>query len=234
MHNSMQFVLANPTEGEEAEFNDWYAGPHMEHAMETPGIFGGQRFHRQPGPWPAGKHEYLTIWELDDPGATLEALAKVKFTDAMPISSAINMDTVQPPTMWHRASVRSSSRTPADSSARSTIVLVLANALPDEEDLFEDTIMAESLAELADQPGVLAAHLFTLGEEQIRGNARKYRFGLLIELWDADAITALEPLIPALPHLNSESWFAPVFSALAPRTTPATFHDDQARLAAGL
>lgn len=234
MHNSMQFVLANPTDGQEAEFNDWYAGPHMQHAMETPGIFGGQRFHRQDGPWPAGKHEYLTIWELDDPAATLEALAKVKFTDAMPISPAINMNTIQPPTMWHRASVRSSARTPADADARSTIVLVLANALPGEDEEFERGIMAESLATLADKPGVLATHLFTLGEEQIRGNARKYRFGLLIELWDENGIAQLAPLVPALPHLNPESWFAPVFSALAPRTTPATFFDDQARLTTGL
>jgi hypothetical protein len=228
MHNSMQFVLANPTDGQEVEFNDWYAGPHMEHAMETPGIFGGQRFHRRTGPWPAGKHEYLTIWELDDPAATLEALAKVKFTDAMPISSAINMDTVQPPTMWHRASVRNSAHTPTDANARSTIVLVLANALPGEDEQFERAVMVESLAALADRPGVLAAHFFTLGEEQIRGNARKYRFGLLIELWDEDALGALAPLLPALPHLNPDSWFAPVFSSLAPRTTPATFAADQA------
>ena len=77
---------------------------------KRPACCSGQRFKRAAGPWPAGQHDYMVIWELDDPAYTLAELAKVKGTEAMPISPAINMDTVQPPTMWRRAEMRSAAR----------------------------------------------------------------------------------------------------------------------------
>jgi hypothetical protein len=223
MHNAIQFVLSNPTEGADVEFREWYAGPHMDHTLHTDGIQFGQLFQRTSGPWPSGKHEYLTIWELDDPAATLAALDKVKFTDDMPISPAIDMAGIQPPTMWHRASVRSSARTPVDTTSRGTVVLVLANAADGEDEPFEQSLLSGGLAQLSDQEGVLVAHLFTLASEQIRGNARKYRFGLLLELWNDSALDVLAPLIPALPHIDAERWFAPVFSSFTPRLNAAEF-----------
>ncbi|HWH97587.1 MAG TPA: hypothetical protein VNS80_04400 [Pseudolysinimonas sp.] len=221
MHNAMQFVLSNPVEGMSEEFNRWYAGPHMDHTLNTSGILAGQRFARRPGPWPSGTHDYLTIWELDDPASTLEALSAAKFTDRMPISPAIDMAGLQPPTMWHRATVRTVERVPADSVARATLVLVLANATADGDDMFAAELLSGGLARLADTHGVLAAHFFTLAEEQIRGNARKYRFGVILDLWDEIALESLAELVPALPALDADRWLAPVFTASGPRMTAA-------------
>src|SRR5579864_4602563 len=86
MSNALQLVLSNPNPGMEAEFNAWYGGDHLLHGVETPGVLSGQRFGRAEGPWPSGKHDYLMIWELDNPAFTLAELAKVKGGEHMPIS----------------------------------------------------------------------------------------------------------------------------------------------------
>jgi hypothetical protein len=132
------------------------------------------------------------------------------------------MTTVQPPTMWKRASVRSAARIPSDTSERKSCVLVLANAVLGQETAFADALIRGGLAGLADLPGVLAADFLTLADEQIRGNARKYAFGLLIELHDeAEALESLRSVLPALPHLDPERWLAPAFRPLGPRVTTA-------------
>src|SRR6185436_3916427 len=132
----------------------------------TPGILAGQRFRRVDGPWPAGKHDYLTIWEMDDPAFALAQLAQARGTDAMPLSPSVDMSTVQPPTMWRRATVRTAARIATDTSERKTIVLMLANAV--EGDAFERALLGGGLAALADVPGVISAELLTLAAEQIR------------------------------------------------------------------
>ena len=220
MPSCLQLVLSNPTPGFEAEFNAWYAGPHLIHGVQTPGVISGQRFRRAEGPWPAGKHDYLMIWELDDPASTLAELAKVKGTDVMPISPAIDMDTVQPPTMWRRAEVRSAARPVIDSASRNTVIFGLYNARPGEEDGFARALLAGGLAELADLPGVIAAEYLTLADEQIRGNCRKYTHGLLIEIHDEDrAIEALGARLSSLPHADADRWMAIVFRPLGPKLT---------------
>lgn len=229
MSNALQLVLSNPNPGMEADFNEWYAGSHMLHGVETPGVLSGQRFKRVPGPWPAGKHDYMIIWELDDPAYTLAELAKVKGTEAMPISPAINMDTVQPPTMWRRAEVRSAARVTADSSSLRTVIFGLYNALPGADQAFADALLTGGLVQLADLPGVTSAQYLTLADEQIRGNCRKYPHGLLLDLHDeAAALVALQNLLAALPHADAERWMAIVFRPLSGRTTK----HDLARLGA--
>ena len=84
MPTCLQFALSNPVAGREDEFNRWYEHGHLRNGVLTPGILAGQRFRRADGPWPSGKHEYLTIWEIDDPAFALAQLASVKGTDAMP------------------------------------------------------------------------------------------------------------------------------------------------------
>ncbi len=220
MSNALQLVLSNPTEGMEAEFNEWYGGSHMLHGVETPGVISGQRFKRAPGPWPAGKHDYMVIWELDNPAYTLSELAKVKGTEAMPISPAINMDTVQPPTMWRRAEARSAARIAADSETRQTLIFALYNAVPRADDAFASALLRGGLIELADLPGVISAQYLTLADEQIRGNCRKYTHGLLLELQDEEqAVPALKDVLAALPHADPEKWMAIVFRPLGRRTT---------------
>ena len=216
----LQLALSNPVAGREDEFNRWYEHDHLRNGVLTPGILAGQRFRRADGPWPAGKHEYLTIWEIDDPAFALAQLASVKGTDAMPISPAIDMSTVQPPTMWRRATVRSRARIAVDTSERGALILMLANACEGQSDAFEAALLRGGLADLADAPGVIAAELLTLAEQQIRGNARKYAYGLLLELHDeAVAAESLRDRLPALPLLDRERFVATVFRPLGRRLT---------------
>jgi hypothetical protein len=216
MAASLQFTLSNPTPGMEEEFNRWYGGEHAEHGLATPGIVAGQRFRREAlGPWPAGKHDYMMIWEMEDPKFALEQLAAARGGEKMPISPSIDMTTVQPPTMWLRASVRNRARIVTDTSSRKSVVLALVNPLKDQAPAFEKAILGGTLAELADLPGVIQAEFFTLAEEQIRGNARKFAYALLIELAnEKTAIAALATPLANLPHGDRDNWIAPVFRPL--------------------
>jgi hypothetical protein len=220
MATCYQFALSNPMPGQEDEFNRWYGTDHLTHGVLTPGILGAQRFRRVDGPWPSGKHDYLTIWEMDDPTFALEQLAKAREGDAMPISPSVDMSTVQPPTMWRRATVRSAARVATDTSERRTLVLMLANAAGDEGDAFQGALLRGGLAELADLPGVISAELLTLADQQIRGSARKYAYAVLLELHDeGEARAALAHRLPALPHLDRERWLAVVFRPIGHRLT---------------
>src|SRR5215831_3769353 len=222
MATCFQFALSNPVAGREEEFNRWYGTDHLVHTVLIPGILAGQRFRRSDGPWPSGKHDYLTIWEMDDPAFALAQLAQVRGTDAMPISPSVDMSTVQPPTMWRRATVRSAARIATDTSARRTLVLMLANAAAGEGEAFDGALLHGGLAELADLPGVISAEMLTLADEQIRGSAKKYAYAVLVELAaEGRALASLADRLPALPHLDPERWQATVFRPNGHRlTTP--------------
>jgi hypothetical protein len=220
MATCFQFALSNPVPGQEDEFNRWYGTDHLTHGVLTPGILAAQRFERSRGPWPSGKHDYLTIWEMDDPAYALAQLAQARGTDAMPISPSVDMSTVQPPTMWRRATVRTAARIATDTSERRTIVLMLANAMADEGDAFATALLRGGLAALADLAGVISAELLTLADEQIRGSARKYAYAVLFELHDeGKALASLADRVPALPHLDRERWLAVVFRPIGHRLT---------------
>jgi len=220
MATCLQFALSNPVPGQKEEFNRWYGTDHLIHGVLTPGILAAQRFRRVEGPWPSGKHDYLTIWEMDDPAFALAQLAKARETDAMPISPSVDMSTVQPPTMWRRATVRTAARVATDTSERRTLVLMLANAAAGEAEAFEGALLRGGLAELADLRGVISAELLTLADEQIRGSARKFAYAVLLELHDeGEALTSLEDRVPALPHLDRERWLAVVFRPIGHRLT---------------
>jgi hypothetical protein len=220
MATSLQFALANPTPGMEEEFNRWYSSEHTDHVIRIPGILAGQRFQRAPGPWPSGKHDYVMIWEMDDPKFALEQLGKARGGEDMPLSPSIDMATVQPPTLWIRASVRNRDRVVTDSASRKTIVMGLVNAVKDEAPAFAENMVRGGVADLADLPGVIAADFLTLADEQIRGSARKYAYGLLIEL--ADEKTGLASLtgpLASLPHCDYTNWIATVFRPMNKRIT---------------
>jgi hypothetical protein len=220
MANALQLVLSNPNEGMETAFNAWYGGDHLIHGVETNGVLAGQRFRRAPGPWPAGKHDYLMIWDIDDPAYTLAELSKVKGGEKMPISPAINMDTVQPPTMWRRAEIRSSSRIATDTSSRKTVVFGLYTAAPGEDAALATALLTGGLMAMADLPGVISIEYLTLADEQIRGNARKYPHGLLIELFDEQmGVASLTEGLANLPYADRERWMAVVFRPLGVKMT---------------
>lgn len=222
MPTSLQLVLSNPTPGHEDEFNRWYGSDHLPHVLRTSGVHAGQRFRRVAGPWPSGKHDYLMIWEMDNPAHALAELERVKYSESMPISAAIDMGGIQPPTMWRRAFIYSAARIATETSQRKTLVFALTNAIVGREQEFETALLGGYLALLADLPGVLSAELLTLANEQIRGNARKFRFGLLIELMDEKrALNALASPMACIPHLDPERWLAAVFRPIGDRVTAA-------------
>jgi hypothetical protein len=141
------------------------------------------------------------------------------------------MSTVQPPTMWRRATVRSAARIATDTSERRTVVLMLANAAAGESDPFADALLRGGLAGLADPPGVISAELLTLADEQIRGSAKKYAFAVLLELHDEGrALASLADRLPALPHLDRERWYAVVFRPIGHRLTTADARRASGRL----
>jgi hypothetical protein len=233
MATSLQFALSNPLPGMDDEFNRWYGSEHLLHGLMVPGVDAAQRFRRVDShPLPAGSHDYLMIWEFDDPRFALEQLALVKGTDKMPISPAIDMTTVQPPTMWLRASVRSAARIATDTSTRETVVFALFNAVANASEALESHILDGGLRKLADLPGVMCADFLTLAEEQIRGNARKFQFGLLIELADEEkAMPALIDAFENMAYLDRSKWLASAFSPLGIRLTASdvermVFHRD--------
>jgi hypothetical protein len=227
MATCYQFALSNPVAGQEEEFNRWYGTDHLIHGVLTPGILAGQRFQRAEGPWPSGRHDYLTIWEMDDPAFALAQLAKARGTDTMPISPSVDMSTVQPPTMWRRATVWTAARIATDTTERRTVALMLANAVAGEGPAFEGALLRGGLAELADVPAVISAELLTLADEQIRGSAKKYAYGVLLELDDEGrALESLADRVPVLPHLDRERWLAVVFRPIGHRLTTS-----EARLA---
>jgi hypothetical protein len=157
---------------------------------------------------------------MDDPAFALAELAKARGTDTMPISPSVDMSTVQPPTMWRRATVRTAARIATDTSERRTIVLMLANAAGAEAEAFEGALLRGGLTALADLPGVISAELLTLAAEQIRGSARKYAYAVLLELHDESrGLASLADRVPALSHLDRERWLAVVFRPIGHRLT---------------
>lgn len=220
MPNSLQFALCNATEGMDDEFRRWYPTEHLQHGLEVPGVLAAQMFERVAGPFPNGKHAYMMIWEFDDPAYALEELGKVKGGDDLPISPSLDFATVQPPTMWIRAVIRNAQFSAKDTSSRGTMVIGLFNAAENQDDEFVAALMSGGLAKLADLPGVYEASLLTLTEEQIRGSARKYRYGVVLEL--SDEPTGLENLsrkLSSLPHADPQRWLAPVYRPVCKRQT---------------
>ena len=114
-------------------------------------------------------------------------------------------------------------RVATDTSERKSVVLVLANATDGDGSAFESSLLrGGGLAEIADLPGVTSAELLTRADEQIRGNARKYAYAVLVELQDEGrGLASLADPLPALPHLDRERWLAPVFRPIGHRMTTA-------------
>jgi hypothetical protein len=222
--NCCQFVLCNPVDGRDEEFNEWYSGHHLPRVLEVPGVLAGQRFKREAvGPWPRGNHEYLTIWEFDDPGFAIESLHAARNAQTLTVSESIDMKGIQPPTMWRRASIQSAHRYRCDSSDRRALLLAMFNT-SNGATVPESTIFGQTLPALADAAGIERAEFFTLAEEQLRNSARKLQYAIVAEL--ADEAAALEALTTptdriAWPFVEHERFFAAVFRPCAPRQLAA-------------
>ncbi len=89
-------VLANPNEGEEQEFNDFYSNQHVPDVLKVPGIRSAQRFRltetqRMTAPSP---FNYLAIYEVetDDLAGVAAEIARRSGSDVMPTNPYICQD----------------------------------------------------------------------------------------------------------------------------------------------
>lgn len=89
-------VFSNPTDGMEEEFNDWYTKQHLRDVLGLKGIIAAQRFRLAAVQTPdqATPYRYFAIYEIetDDLQSVASALVTTAFTDAMPISEALDLN----------------------------------------------------------------------------------------------------------------------------------------------
>jgi len=89
--------MTEAMEGQEDEFNDWYANIHCHNTMRIEGSVAVQRWERSPyqsqynakniGPI----QQWLCIYEMNDTPANIDAHVTDRFTDAIPITSTMKM-----------------------------------------------------------------------------------------------------------------------------------------------
>jgi hypothetical protein len=86
-------VMTNPVAGREDEYNDWYDNQHVPDVLRVKGFTGAQRFkvadEKSDAPF-----KYCALYQLetDDIDGVVANLGKVAGTDAMPMSSALDMN----------------------------------------------------------------------------------------------------------------------------------------------
>ena len=102
--DGVMIVLSNPTEGNEATFNEWYETVHVPEVLAVPGVVAARRFSIaqlelpevegiEPPPPPA--HRYLVIYELDRPGNEVMAeLGNRLVSGEMSLHEALDMSTI--------------------------------------------------------------------------------------------------------------------------------------------
>ncbi|MFT4234286.1 MAG: hypothetical protein QM607_04700 [Microbacterium sp.] len=66
-------ALVNSTEGQDAEFNDWYSNVHIPEVVALPGFVSAQRYAVSADGETAAGFRYATVYEID--GSALEARA---------------------------------------------------------------------------------------------------------------------------------------------------------------
>lgn len=192
MTDCFQFAFSSPVEGMEEEFQRWYSDDHLPHSVQLDVVAAGQRFRRVEGsPWAAGRHENLVIWELEgDPAKAIETLLASHGTEAMPISPAIDMGTVQPPTMRLLRRLEDGAEHPLVAAARGTLLLAFLNPAEGEDASLEAAMLDSGLPDFAALAGAGAVSLWRTTEVQLRGSARKYRYLLMFETADERSLLA--------------------------------------------
>lgn len=85
-------VLTNPVEGKEEEYNRWYDEQHAPDVCAVPGFTGCDRYELHG----EGSHKYAALYSIDsdDVDAAMADLNSRAGTDKMPMSDALDMNTV--------------------------------------------------------------------------------------------------------------------------------------------
>jgi hypothetical protein len=97
-------VFSNPTEGQEAEYNEWYDSTHVHEVLDVPGVVAAQRYalapmdipevEGAPSP-PPPAHRYLAVYELEsDPNEVMAEFLRRLTTGEMTLHEGLDMATV--------------------------------------------------------------------------------------------------------------------------------------------
>jgi hypothetical protein len=89
-------VLADPVEGREDEFNDWYANRHLADVVAVPGYVSAQRFRLTTVARGAFQNRYLAIYDMEteDAQAAIDELLRLGDSGEMFISEALDDQTL--------------------------------------------------------------------------------------------------------------------------------------------
>lgn len=85
-------VFTKPVQGQDEAFNMWYDGQHVPDVLAVPGFTSARRFVTEQD----GERQYLALYgmETDDPAAVLADLQERAGTDRMPMSPALETDSI--------------------------------------------------------------------------------------------------------------------------------------------
>lgn len=88
-------VLSRPTEGMEAEYNDWYQNTHIQQIVSLPGFISAQRFKLAVNMLD-NAYPYMAIYEIeaDDVEAAYQALQNAAGDGSMVMSPTLDLETV--------------------------------------------------------------------------------------------------------------------------------------------
>lgn len=97
----LYFVFADPVDGQEEAFNDWYQNVHIPEVLQVPGFVACQRYRvsgeQRTADIPPPQHRYVAVYQVEgDPRTVLDAL-----NAAMAAGRVNRSDLIRQPTASH-------------------------------------------------------------------------------------------------------------------------------------
>ena len=194
--SSIFIVMTEPNDGQEDEFNAWYTNIHCHDIMRLQGSVAVQRWKlsrhqlRYNSAFVGPRQRFLCIYELNDTQQNIDDHVAQCFSDAMPISAAIRMDTAED---FYYVPVEPGRQAVSLYASRGGDVLTIRmNVNPGQEAEFirwyRDTWLPRTLG-LA---GFVAGELYRAADIQLVDAVPTFQFTAVYHV--ADAMIAVESL----------------------------------------
>jgi hypothetical protein len=100
MTENLFLVFSNPTEGNEARFDDWYDNTHLAEVLAVPGVVSAQRYELAPMAIPGNgvpppPHRYLAVYGLDrEPDGVMAEFVRQVGSGEMLLDESLDLATV--------------------------------------------------------------------------------------------------------------------------------------------
>lgn len=90
-------VLSNPTEGREAEYNEWYQNVHLKEVVTLPGIKSAQRYRLALKLGERDAYPYLAVYDIetDDVDSVLREFIDASENNRLTMSDALDIENLQ-------------------------------------------------------------------------------------------------------------------------------------------